>query len=214
MRIVQAYKENGRGSASELPQNVESPGLPQSQPRNSNFEFVDQSVPGTSNTVPINQPLEIDINCDMERRNMVTGANEDRSDRARERQRTMNQPENRPPSQSSINMHQFLQDLQNVAQLNPRIPKLPKALSTSMPTFDGKNEKFELFEDLFQTSLKIHPQLSEEEKINYFHSLMRGEALQTFRNLILNNRNNIEEILTAYRRRYVRPQSVATARCK
>ena len=29
-----------------------------------------------------------------------------------------------------------------------------------MPTFDGKSEKFELFEDLFQTSLKIHNQLA------------------------------------------------------
>ena len=43
---------------------------------------------------------------------------------------------------------------------------------------------------------------------------MRGEAFHTFRNLTLNNRNNIEEILAAYRKRYVRPQSVATARCK
>ena len=214
MRILQAIKENSRNTAQAVPQEIESPGLLQSQPENSNIEFMDQNLPGTSNTIPINQPLEIDITCDIERRNMVTGANEHRSDRARERQRTMNQPENRPPSQSSINMHQFLQDLQNVAQLNPRIPKMPKSLSTSMPTFDGKNEKFELFEDLFQTSLKIHPQLTEEEKINYFHSLMRGEALQTFRNLTLNNRNNIGEILTAYRRRYVRPQSVATARCK
>ena len=58
---------------------------------------------------------------------------------------------------------------------------MPKSLTTTMPTFDGKSEKFELFEDLFQTSLKIHSQLTEEDKINYFHSLMRGDALQTFK---------------------------------
>ena len=46
-----------------------------------------------------------------------------------------------------------------------------------MPTFDGESEKFELFEDLFQTSLNIHNQLTEEDKINYFHSVMRGDAL-------------------------------------
>ena len=40
------------------------------------------------------------------------------------------------------------------------ISKLPKSLRTTMPTFDGKSEKFELFEDLFQTSLKIHNQLT------------------------------------------------------
>ena len=51
-----------------------------------------------------------------------------------------------------------------------RISKLPKSLTTTMPTFDGKSEKFELFEDLFQTSLKIHNQLTQEVKINYFNS--------------------------------------------
>ena len=30
-----------------------------------------------------------------------------------------------------------------------RISKLPKSLTTTMPTFDGNSEKFELFEDLF-----------------------------------------------------------------
>ena len=48
--------------------------------------------------------------------------------------------------------------------------KLPKSLMTTMPTFHGKSEKFELFEDLFQTSLKIHNHLTEQDKIYYFHS--------------------------------------------
>ena len=52
-----------------------------------------------------------------------------------------------------------------------------------MPTFDGKSEKFELFEDLFQTSLKIHNQRTEEDTINHLHSRMRGDALQTFKNI-------------------------------
>ena len=83
-----------------------------------------------------------------------------------------------------------------------------------MPTFDEKSEKFELFEDLFQTSLKIHNQVTEEDKINYFHSLMRGDALQTFKNISSPNRENLTEILTVFRRKYVKPQSMATARHK
>ena len=81
-----------------------------------------------------------------------------------------------------------------------------------MPTFDGKTEKFELFEDLFQTSLKIHNQLSEEHRINYFHSLMRGDALQTFKNITSPVRECLEEILVIFRRKYVKPQSMATAK--
>ena len=62
-----------------------------------------------------------------------------------------------------------------------RIWKLPKSLTTTMLTFDGKSERFELFEDLLRTSLKIHNQLTEEDRTNYFHSLLRGDALQTFK---------------------------------
>ena len=95
-----------------------------------------------------------------------------------------------------------------------RISKLPKSLTTTMPTFDGKSEKFELFEDLFQTSLKIHNQLTEEDKINYFHSLERGDALQTFKNITSPHRENLGEILTVFPRKYVKPQSMATAKHK
>ena len=102
----------------------------------------------------------------------------------------------------------------NVNTISNRISKLPKSLTTTMPTFGGKSEKFELFEDLFQTSLKIHNQLTEENKINYFHSLMRGDALQTFKNISSLNRENLTEILTVFRRKYVKPQSMATAKHK
>ena len=95
-----------------------------------------------------------------------------------------------------------------------RISKLPKSPTTTMPTFDGKSKKIEQFEDLFQTSLKIHNQLTQEDKINYFHSLMRGDALQTFKNITTPNRENLGEILTVFRRRYVKPQSTATAKHK
>ena len=83
-----------------------------------------------------------------------------------------------------------------------------------MATFDGKSEKFELFENLFPTSLKIHNQLTEEDRINYFHSRMRGDALQTFKNINGPTRENLREILAAFRRKYVKPQSMATAKHK
>ena len=73
-----------------------------------------------------------------------------------------------------------------------RISKMPKSLTTTMPTFDGKTEKIELFEDLFQTTLKIHNQLTEDDRINYFHSLLRRDALQTFKNIIGPTRENLE----------------------
>ena len=103
------------------------------------------------------------------------------------------------------------------ANINNNINKisiLPKSLTTTIPTFDGKSEKFELFEYFFQTSLKIHNQLTEEDKINYFHSLMRGDALQMFENNSSRNRKNLTEILTVFRRKYAKPHSIATAKHK
>ena len=95
-----------------------------------------------------------------------------------------------------------------------RISKFPQSTTTSMRTFDGKSKKFELFEDLFQTSLKIHNQLTEKDKIIYFHTLMRGDALQTFKNISSPNREKLAEILTLFRRKYVKPQSMVTAKNK
>ena len=83
-----------------------------------------------------------------------------------------------------------------------------------MRTFDGRSEKFELFEGLFQTSLKIHNQLTQEDKINYFHSLIRGDALQAFKNITSPNRVNLGEVVIVFRRKYVKPQSMATAKHK
>ena len=83
-----------------------------------------------------------------------------------------------------------------------------------MPTIDGKTEKIELIEGLFQTRLKIHNQLTEDDRINHFHSLMKGDALQTFKNINGPTQENLEEILAVFRRKYVKPQSMATAKHK
>ena len=43
---------------------------------------------------------------------------------------------------------------------------------------------------------------------------MRGDALQTFENISSPNRENLAEILTVFRRKYVKPQSMAAAKHK
>ena len=43
---------------------------------------------------------------------------------------------------------------------------------------------------------------------------MRGDALQTFKNITSPNRDNLGEILIVFRRKYVKPQSMATAKHK
>ena len=70
-----------------------------------------------------------------------------------------------------------------------------------MPTLDGRSKKFELFDDLFQTTLKIHNQITEEDKLNYFPSLLRDNALQTFKNINSPSSENVGETLIVFRRK-------------
>ena len=82
-------------------------------------------------------------------------------------------------------------------------------------TFNGKNEKnekFEYFEDLFHTTLRMQPKLTEDMKINHFHAHLRGLALKTFKNIQRTPTTTSEDILKVFRRKYVKPESSASAK--
>ena len=82
-------------------------------------------------------------------------------------------------------------------------------------TFNGKNEKnekFEYFEDLFHTTLRMQPNLTEDMKINHFHAHLRGLALKTFKNIQRTPTTTLEDILKVFRRKYVKPESSASAK--
>ena len=144
------------------------------------------------------------------------------SSRKQKKNRSTSQPQFRSENTpATIEADQILLALQQLANKNNsanfhnninRVSKLPKSITTTMPTFDGKSEKIEPFGDLFQTSLKIHNESTEDDRINYFHSLMRGDALQTFKKINGPTRENLGEILAVFRRRFVKPQSMATAK--
>ena len=65
-------------------------------------------------------------------------------------------------------------------QQRPQTATMLKPVSTNTLIFDSKNEKFELFGDLFHTMLKMQPEMTKTMKINNFHAHLRKEALQTF----------------------------------
>ena len=139
----------------------------------------------------------------------VTYCSPSTSSGKQKKNRSTSQPQFRSENTpATIEADQILSALQKLANNNNsasfhnninRTFKLPKSLTTTMPTFDGKSEKFQLFEDFFQTNLKIHNQLTEDDRINYFHSLMSGDALQTFENNNGPTRENLGEILAVFR---------------
>ena len=108
-----------------------------------------------------------------------------------------------------------LADVLTTMQNRPAAQQLTiRPVNSNTMTFDGKSEKFELFEDLFHTMIKMQPEMSEQMKINHFHSLLRNNALQTFRNINSTNRQTLEDVLVIFRRKYVKPESQATAKHK
>ena len=85
-----------------------------------------------------------------------------------------------------------------------------RPVNSNTITFDGKREKFGLFEDRFHTMIKMQPEMSEQMKINHFHSFLRKNALQTIRNISTANRQTLEDVLVIFRRKYVKSESQAT----
>ena len=79
-----------------------------------------------------------------------------------------------------------------------------------MPTFDGKSDKFDLFEDIFQTNLRFHNKLT-DDRMNYFQS-QKEDALQIFENNNGPTREKLEEILAVFCEKNVKLQSMATAK--
>ena len=86
--------------------------------------------------------------------------------------------------------------------------------TTKLPTFDGKTDNFELFEDFFQTSRKIYIQQTEEDKLNYVTLLLSDNSLQMFRSTSNPTRYTLEKIKTVFHGNYVNTKSMATSRLK
>ena len=59
--------------------------------------------------------------------------------------------------------------------------------------------------------LKMQPEMTEATKVNHFQANLRKKALQTFRNISASNKKTLDDVLIVFRRKYVKPQSQATA---
>ena len=141
-------------------------------------------------------------------RNMVTGVLNDSTNQVK-RPKIRSQSQPAPKERPAVARTLF-----GAEKSDSTILPMPKALTASLPTFDGKSEKFELFEDLFRNNLKMYPHLTELQKINYFHSLLRGDALQAFCNIEDTKKDSLDEIMTIFKRRFGDYLSMAKARCE
>ena len=64
--------------------------------------------------------------------------------------------------------------------------------------FYGKNQKFELFEDLFQTMLETQLEMSKVMKNHHFHAHLREEALQAIRIINASHKRTLGDVLIKF----------------
>ena len=81
-----------------------------------------------------------------------------------------------------------------------------------MHTFVGKSEKSELFEDLFQTSRKIHNQMTEVDKFKNFQSFMKKDALHIMKNISSPTEAILGGFLAVFFRKNERPQQYISSK--
>ena len=91
-------------------------------------------------------------------RNMVTGVFNDSTNQPTKRPKQQRTPSESANDRPSTSKNLFAPQPPTFPPIN--LFPMPKALTASLPVFDGKSEKFELFEDLFRNNIKMYLHLT------------------------------------------------------
>ena len=179
--------------------------------QDSDSELENVSVTRTSTPVKVHTATSFKTT-PVNSRNMVTGVLNDSTNQPTKRPKQQRTPSEQTRDRPSTSKILFAPQPQTFPSTN--LLPMPKALTASLPDFDGKSERFELFEDLFRNNIEMYPHLTEVQKRNYFHSRLQGNALQAYCNLEDTKKYNLEEVITAFKRRFGDFQFAAKARCE
>ena len=107
-------------------------------------------------------------------------------------------------SESNNSINRLVEAIAGIAtQQRLQAATMLKPVSTNTTFFDGKNEKFELLDNLFHTEFKMQPETTETMKSKHFHALLRKETLQIFRKISASNRRTPVDELMVFRRKQV-----------
>ena len=81
----------------------------------------------------------------------------------------------------------------------------PKILQTQVPLFRGNREKYNELEHLLKNHLRPHMnKLTDEQKLNYFQSLLRDEAIEFWQTLKITTETTLQDVLQAFTKEYAK----------
>ena len=152
-------------------------------------ELRDPARPFCQNRFELDETLVSNEDSEEEDYHMVTGANRQLHRQSSQNPQSLNDTTGSHAAQNTTTSSAT--PLDPVNQIALAIEKLANKNESqtffhpkNTLTFNGKNEKnekFEYFEDLFHTTLRMQPNLTEDMKINHFHAHLRGLALKTLK---------------------------------
>ena len=175
--------EGGEGSASE-PENQECE-IQDNLFRPSNFNELRTPIqPLSIQNIDLNDSVVINEDRAQEDYHMVTGATKPLHRQSSNNTTTTHNEHliAEPLNIQHDPVNQIAMAIEKLASRNSQPSHFhPKKNTLTINGKLEKNEKFEYFEDLFHTTLRMQPALTEEKKINHFHAHLRGLALKTFK---------------------------------
>ena len=81
----------------------------------------------------------------------------------------------------------------------------PKILQTQVPLSRGNREKYNEFVHLLKNHLRPHMnKLTEEQKLKYFQSLLRDEAVEFWQTLKITTEATLQDVLQAFNKEYAK----------
>ena len=127
-------------------------------------DSVSENIPENATSTPIKTKTTASARkiTPVNSRNMVTGVLNDSTNLGKKKTRPQ-RPQSLPPNERPSTSKPLFAPQPEIHP-PPQPPSMPKALTASLPVFDGKSEKFELFEDLFRNNIKMYPHLTEIQK--------------------------------------------------
>ena len=104
------------------------------------------------------------------------------------------------PQSSAYHIDDIVSEIHHLRDTMTDTVQHPKILQTQVPLFRGNREKYNEFEHLLHNHFGPHQhKLSEEQKLTYFRSLLRDDAIEFWQSLKMTNQTTLAQVLRYFK---------------
>ena len=125
------------------------------------------------------------------------------------------QSTSRYPQPSANQFNDIVNEIHHLRDTMTDTVQHPKILHTQVPLFRGNREKYNEFEHLLLNHLRPHQhKLSEEQKLTYFQSLLRDDAIEFWQSLKMTSQTTLAQVLRYFKNKYAKEDLKEVAKYK